>query len=195
MDNRRVPPARIRISPLPLAEADDRVIPPLVADSPIAVTMSSTADRVFVPTFVSRSPVPESIRMLLLFPEVSIFNEPPERNRSSPRPPAPLVDRSIPPLVALSAIAFMAALLLMTSNWPVPVLTKMLVLLAEVSNWREPADLMMILPLPAALPEDSSIPPLVDLRVRAVVPLPPERTLMLLRLAVVSKTKEPADLR
>lgn len=82
VDNRRVPADKIRISPLPLAEADDRLIPPLSDRSLKDVEVLS----------------PARISILVSFEVVSKVNVPPDFSIRFPFPfPAP-VDRVIIPL-------------------------------------------------------------------------------------------------
>ena len=97
------------MSPEPEADEEDRLIPPLEADREMALMVSSWATIVSVPTLVSKSPVPASTKILLLLPEVSSFKDPPALSLSSPRPPRPEVEMSIPPLVDSKAIELMAA--------------------------------------------------------------------------------------
>ena len=97
------------IFPFPLAFEVDNSIPPLAALKARATVVSSMAEIVPVPMLASKSPVPLSINILLLFPEVSSFKDPPARSLNSPSPPTPLVEISIPPLVASKAMALMAA--------------------------------------------------------------------------------------
>src|SRR3989304_2131811 len=78
---------------------------------------------------------------------------------------------------------------------PVPARTMMLALVALVSRVRVPADLMVILPLPEAEPEETSMPPRSERRAKVDEVSPPAMTKMLVSLAEVSSWSVPADLR